>query len=128
MQAERWTIIGFFVASWLTPVFAVFWGITFQAHVWLDADFLGELVIPLMALTIWATYISVGILGISVLFGLSVHTLRTTILSVVGVWFLATIHKEGMPTFAEVDIQAILFISIISLSTVFGYQVSKRKG
>jgi hypothetical protein len=131
-QTEHWVILGFATASWLTPVLAMISGITFQLHVWLDAwlgvEVFGGLVTLLLALTIWAQYVSVGILGISLLFGLGVFTVRTVVLSVAGAWLIATIHARGMPNFRELDIQAVLFISIISLSTIFLYQVSKRKG
>ena len=105
----------------------VLWQITVQLDIWIGVDFLFELATLLMALTIWGLYLSVGILGISILFGLSVHTLRTTILSIVGIWFITTLYSGGMPRFIELDMQAILVISIISLSTIFKYQVRKHK-
>jgi hypothetical protein len=123
-KTEYWVIQGFFLASWLTPVLAIINGITVLLYRLFGADFINQLSIFTFALTIWGQYLSVGILGISILFGIG-RTLRTTILSIIGIWFIATIYSWGMPSFAQFDMQVILYI--ISLSTIFTYQAWKHK-
>lgn len=126
---EYWSIQWFFVASWLPLGLYIVFLMISQFYALFDGDSLYGLTIAMgMMVVPISEYVSIGILGVSIFIGLRVHTLRTNILSVLGICFIATVYLWGVPYFASLDLQAILVMAIISLSTIFKYQVRKRKG
>lgn len=126
---EYWAIHWFFIASWLTLGLYITLLIISQFYAWFGGDSLYGLMIAMgMMIVPISEYVSIGILGVSIYLGLRVHTLRTTILAVLGICFIATVYLWGVPYFTSLDLQAILVIAIISLSTIFKYQIRNRKG